>query len=330
LLGDDYSKGEDDPFASYEGKRNWYKNTFPKMFKSILANNKDIASLNVIKKMGINNRGEIIMNRSGRLTPTIRETLMRDFDQLLYMNNPMAQELAVHLFCYSFYKDGLRFGPNSYGNFFSSNFLNAFPEFMDTLRTMQYQMREGSFFDRYLPQFYANHTNEKGLLKEVSSKTVEKQEDGSIVVETSQVINYNIDEHPAYRIINVYNVNPINGITTYTPYILDEEKSSSEYSTYSPMQVVRDKFGVRYNTNKNVTELLPIKTEEVTPELPPVSSPKTDEELVADGLDASTRDIDEFADIMSEMKELFGSKSSKNYSEEGGESRLNEKLCKSK
>lgn len=328
LLGDDSSKGEDDPFASYEGKRNWYKNTFPKMFKSILANNKDIASLNVIKKMGINNRGEIIMNRSGRLTPVIRETLMRDFDQLLYMNNPMAQELAVHLFCYSFYKDGLRFGPNSYGNFFSSNFLNAFPEFMDTLRTMQYQMREGSFFDRYLPQFYANHTNEKGLFKEVSSKTIEKQEDGDIIVETSQVINYNIEEHPAYRIISVYNVNPISGITTYTPYILDEEKSSSEYSTYSPMQVVRDSFGVRYNANKDVNNLLPIKEEKVNTELPAIESPKVDDELVVEGLSTSSVDINEFSDIMSEMAELFGSKkSTKEYSKEGGENRLNEKLC---
>lgn len=329
LLGDDNSKTEEDPFATYEGKRNWYKHTFPKMFKAIIANNKDIASLNVIKKMSVNNRGEIIMNRSGRLTPTIRETLMRDFDQLLYMDNPMAQELAVHLFRYSFYKDGLRFGPNSYGNFFSSNFLNAFPEFMDALRTMKYQMREGSFFDRYLPQFYANHSNEKNLFKEVSNKSIEKQEDGSIIVETSQVINYNIDEHPAYNIITISQRNLMDDTIIYTPYILDEERSSSEYSTYIPMQIVRDRFGVRYNANKDVTELLPVK-EDDTSELPSVSSPKVDEELVAEGLSASTIDNDDPADLISEIGELFGSKSSKNYSEEGGESRLNEKLCKKK
>lgn len=329
LLGDDPTKNPEDPFSTYEGKRNWYIHTFPKVFKTILAKNKDIASLNVIKKMGINKKGEIIMNRSGRLTPIIRETLMRDFDQLLYMNNPMAQELAVHLFRYSFYKDGLRFGPNSYGNFFSSNFLNAFPEFMDTLRTMQLQMREGSVFDNYLPQFYANHSNMKNLLKEIPYNSVTKQEDGSIVVETENVINYNLDGNQVYSIINITSSDPIKGTITYTPYILDESRSSTKYSTYIPAPVIRDKFGVRYNSLKDVTELVQKEAEKETEALVQMTAPEIEDELFSEGIDPSGIETGEFEGMAEELREissLFSTKS-KEYSTEGGENRLEDKLC---
>lgn len=329
LLGEDDTRTSDDVFATYEGKRDWYIKTFPKVFKTILANNKDIASINVIKKLKLNKRNEIVMERSGRLTPIIRETLMRDFDQLLYMDNPLAQELAVHLFRYSFYKDGLRFGPNSYGNFFSSNFLNSFPEFMDTLRIMGYQMRSGSFFDRYLPQFYANHSNEKGLLLEIPDSMVEYQEDKSIIVEAGRVTNFHKEEHPAYTIINLSSFNPMNDTESLIPYVIDTTRSSKKYVTYIPMQVVKDKFGVRYNSNKDVTELLPESKEDENPNLSPTSSPKANEELYDDGMGYPSADEFDFGDFMSGLNDAFGTTNSKDYSAKEGEQRLDEKLCKS-
>jgi hypothetical protein len=41
---------------------------------------------------------------------------------------------------YSYYIEGLNFGPNSFSNFFSVNFLNSFPELMDCLREMPFRI----------------------------------------------------------------------------------------------------------------------------------------------------------------------------------------------
>jgi hypothetical protein len=145
--------------ATFDEKRDYYLYDFPKEYLGVLAANPDIANMSIFRKMQVKD-GNIVMGRSGRLTPMMRETLMRDFDMLLYMDNPAAQKLAVDLFMYSYYKDGFKFGPNSFGTFFSSNFISSFPEFVGALRELRFGMQSGTYFDNFLPQFYANHWQE--------------------------------------------------------------------------------------------------------------------------------------------------------------------------
>ena len=184
MLGDDNN-------ATFDEKRDYYLYDFPKEYLGVLAANPDIANMSIFRKMQVKD-GNIVMGRSGRLTPMMRETLMRDFDMLLYMDNPAAQKLAVDLFMYSYYKDGFKFGPNSFGTFFSSNFISSFPEFVGALRELRFGMQSGTYFDNFLPQFYANHWWKLVPQLDESTADVVETSDGQIGVNSQQVLNRNL------------------------------------------------------------------------------------------------------------------------------------------
>lgn len=190
LFGDNDKTGD-----TYEQKREYYLYQFPKKFEKLILDNPDLKQLDIIKKLSIGQSGDIEMFNSGRLTPLMRESLMRSMDSLLFdEDNPEAQKLAVDLFMYAYYKDGFRFGPNSFGTFFSSNFISSFPEVINVLRELKYNMREGTFMEEYLPQYYANHVNEAGLpwIDPQSSRWSGKYEltdDGKLIIDAKSVMN---------------------------------------------------------------------------------------------------------------------------------------------
>ena len=244
LFGNDTSLPETDVMANYTSKRDWYLNEFPEVFKSIVSKNKDIAQLNIIKKLGVNN-GVIIMGRSGRLTSLMRESLMRDFDQLLYMDNPKAQELAIHLFRYSFYKDGFRFGANSFGNFFSTGFINSFPEYTETIRNLKYKIKDPKFLDNFISQFYANRYNLSELLPNISARDISFESDnsGAINVETRLVRNKRDDRAPFPMIVVDGNL-----------FTIDSQNSGKEIIRYVPAIVINDG-NIKYNALESVEEM---------------------------------------------------------------------------
>lgn len=153
--------------STYEDKRRFYLYQYPKQLMNIIAANPDIAQLTAIKKLEVRD-GVIRMTNSGRLSQAARESLQRDFDTLLYMDNPAAHQLAIDLFMYSFYKEGYNFGPNTIGGMFSTLFLDSIPEYVQALRGIPNEMpnseEESTFFDDFLNQFYANRYNMAGIL----------------------------------------------------------------------------------------------------------------------------------------------------------------------
>ena len=255
----------DDDTSTFDEKRNYYLNEFYKTYIKVLAENPDIVSLNVFKKMTVDENNAIVMLKSGRITPAMKESLMRDFDVLLDSDNPAAQKLAIDLFMYAYYKEGFKFGPNSFGNFFSSNFISSFPEFIDTLRTMKYDMQEGSYFDRFLPQFYANHLNESGLVPRIQGKKKGDiiQANGMVSVKASLVLNENITPLGVYRSYPYIRIGRS---------IFALQQDGKDRAIYVPALVFggEQKRGrVIYNANKTVEEMSPMSSiNSVEEELP--------------------------------------------------------------
>lgn len=141
-----------DDIEGYIDKRDWYLNQFPRQFLKVLKENPDIAKIGIIRKLVLK-EGQIVLDRSSKLDSSTVEILTRDFDLMMYeMDNPAAQQLAMDLFVYCMFKDGLEFGPNNFGRFFSSNFLASIPSFIDRLRGVSDV--DPSFWDNYLDQFY--------------------------------------------------------------------------------------------------------------------------------------------------------------------------------
>ena len=245
----------DDANSTFDEKRDYYLYDFPKEYLAVLAANPEIANMGIFKKMQVRN-GDIIMGRSGRITPMMRETLMRDFDMLLYMDNPVAQKLAVDLFMYSYYKDGFKFGPNSFGTFFSSNFISAFPEFIGALRELRYNMKSGTYFDNFLPQFYANHWAE-GIVPSLSEYAdIAVTNDGQIAVVAKQVRNRNIvgkGKAKSYPFIE------------YQGALYALSLDGIDRAIYSPTITItlsqKGKRGVKYNANMSIQEMADINTD---------------------------------------------------------------------
>lgn len=294
----------DSETGTYEQKRNYYLNSFPNEFVKVIAANPDIANLSSIKKMD-NKDGNVVMKRSARLSQLMRETLMRDFDSLLYMDNPAAQKLAIDLFMYSFYKEGMSFGPNNFGYFFSSQFLSSFPEFINALRTMQFSMYKGSYFDKFLEQYYANHYNE-GVLPVITDS--QDLGNGEIIVETKAVYNRNFKDKKLYNYIT----------TNHKLYKIDASRTNDSKTVYVEIPTAKTTTAV-YNANKdvhNLTEGIEAESNiryEKKPELDEFG--KTDKDLV---------------ETPSNIDDLLSSLEASIYSEELGESQLEHPLCISK
>jgi len=302
-----------DSERTYDEKRDYYLYRFPKKFLGIIADNPDIANLNIIRKMLVQN-GSIVMKRSGRLTPTMREALMRDLDTLLYMNNPNAQKLAVDLFMYSFYKDGFKFGPNSFGTFFSSTFITSFPEFINALREMQYNMKAGTFYDKFLAQFYSNHWQE-GLVPEANELRVQEVSDTQFIIPTMSVSNKNDGNRPYV-------------LLTHGDSLYSLKEAGNKMCVYVKENTITDHQGKKYNANMTAREMAAIQT---------------DARLIeqAGQLNGSTRQTQSFEDLfnqdMSELDAFFADESfnvdllsevEERYTEDEGNAQLDNDLCK--
>lgn len=325
----------DDDDATFDEKRDYYLYDFPKEYLRVLAANPDIANMSIFKKMQVKD-GIIIMNRSSRLTPMMRETLMRDFDMLLYMDNPTAQKLAVDLFMYSYYKDGFKFGPNSFGTFFSSNFISRFPEFVKTLRELRFSMQSGTYFDEFLPQFYANHWQEFNLVPQIDvmDDVIEIDNGQQIAVNAKSVLNKNrlgLNETKSYPMIAYSKtVKGPDGEFTDVVHLYSISLDGSDRAIYTLAVEISDSQkgirGVKYNANMTAQEMVGIETDEARIKANAALNPSSNSESLysPEAERASDDDFGEFTGMdidssVADMEEL--------YSEAGGAAQLDNELC---
>lgn len=294
----------DDGTHTYDEKRDYYLYEYPKEFTKVAANNPEIFNkLNAIRKMKVENNN-IVMSRSGRLTAMMRESLMRDFDTLLYMG-PEAQKLAIDLFMYSFYKEGLKFGPNSFGTFFSTAFINSFPEFVMALRQMKYDMQQGTYFDRFLPQFYANHYLD-GLLPNYDFN-VEELETGQILIDTPKVLNTNVVDKKVWSMI----------IFNGKLYSVDAVNSGKEKTVYVPSVMLNDPQGAKYNANMDVLDMAKIQPKDTTVSDNRTTNTKTDKKFYEEMDDS----------YLENLNSAFESLEGEGYDKEESMSQLEQILC---
>lgn len=247
----------DDGQRTFDEKRNFYLYEFPKKFLEfkLNPNNKDINNLGIIKKLSVV-KGKIILQNSGKITGALREMYMRDFENLLYIDNPNAQQFATDLLAYSFYLDGLNFGPCSYGNFFNTAFLNSFPEVVNALTAMETNINS-SMYDDYINQFYLNYWQEKGLLPtyKVNYKLTVLN-DNSILIPKKSCANPNTIEESYFPLIKTAENNLITGDVTMSLYALDTSYESSKFMKYYPVSVMRKNQGIKYNANISAMDMI--------------------------------------------------------------------------
>ena len=229
--------GNDDNM-SMEEKYVYYIKQFPRDFTSIVANNPDIKALPFIQKLvaGVNG---IEMRNSARNTSYLRELLTNSADSLLYLDNPEAHKLAVGLLRYAYYKEKIKYGPNTFNQFFSTIFKNGFPEYIETLRELENSMETNSKWDRLLDQIYSNNPY---LATEVSLGEEDKTitEDNKLITTATKLVR-----NPNYMAYQPLEYITDNGVL----YKLNRELTDEMTVYYDKLEVSRKGF---YNMNNDV------------------------------------------------------------------------------
>lgn len=241
---------------NYEEKRDYYLNKFPQEFVTIIKNNPDLANIGIIRKLMLNVKdGSIVLDKSSKMDRVTVETLMRDFDLLMYdSDNPNAQQLALDLFAYCFYRDGFTFGPNNFGRFFSSNFMLSLPSFIDTAREMLTNNRPEEFWDNFMEQFYMYYGVEDGVCNRIyKSKKHMVNPDGTISISNKQVFNEYSKTPKSYDYIQYVERLP-NGILLKSLYKKVSEGASR--TTYAKVPTIPVINGKRYNPNSSSDKII--------------------------------------------------------------------------
>lgn len=151
-------------------KRRDFINNFPAYFKKLVSENGDIAELEFVKRLKVVRNNDknpvdvIVFKNVGQLSPTLRERYMRDWTSLLYMENPKAQELALNLFLYSYYRNGFAFGPSTFIHLASMAIRDAVPGYISTLRNL---LTEEDNYRDFIEQYIYNHLDNRSLVPEI-------------------------------------------------------------------------------------------------------------------------------------------------------------------
>lgn len=297
---------------TFDQKRDYYLYDFPRDFINTITNtaNKEIANLSAIRKLRVKN-GKIVMDRSGRLTPAMREMLMRDFDTLLYMDET-ARKLAVDLFMYSYYQDGFNFGPNSFGNFFSTNFITSIPEVVNSLRDMSFNISSESYWNRFLEQFYSNHLND-GILPTFSSDDLYNApvvtEQGQIIIKRKAATNRNLLGNKVYKLV-VYDGKL---------FQVDPNQIGEKQVVYNPVKTHSDPQGTKYNANMTAAEMAEVKVNEARVEASKSVNTTTESSSESESFNEEDLDMD-FDDMLTDME-------SGDYNFEDGLASIDETPC---
>lgn len=187
-------KNRNGKVVSAAEKRRDFINNFPTYFKQVVNDNEDIANLEFVKRLKTalhNDRNPVdvvVFKNVGQLSSTLRERYMRDWTTLLYMENPKAQELALNLFLYSYYRNGFAFGPSTFIHLAPTAVRDAINGYIPTLRSL---LTSKDSYEEFVEQYIYNHLDNRKLVPEIPDTSTTKfaDEEGNIKDEVTITID---------------------------------------------------------------------------------------------------------------------------------------------
>lgn len=193
-----------DSRMSAQQKREYFINEFPNEFQKIVAQNPDIASLGLIQRLKVikpfksDLANKVIMFKNvGSLNTRLKENYGRDWAYLLSSGNPVANKLALDLFRYSIYRNGLGFGPNSFIHLAPVMVKMAIPEYRESLYSA---LDPNKTYDEFVLQFLRNHLNSREFTRELSEDvSIEFTDSEGNIKDTIDVTEFDIKYNTSNR-----------------------------------------------------------------------------------------------------------------------------------
>ena len=253
----------DSDSESYDTKRMYYLEKFAKDFMKLkkkghpaIIYNSTLSRITITRPSGenANQVPQLILPKSGKLTPLMKASIRRDLDMLLYNDDPEIVKLGINLFKYSFYNNGFNYGPNSFGSYFDSVYWNSMPRVLNLLRTFKHNDTSiKKSLANFTEMFIANHSDDPTddlLLTYDESWPKTINEDGTITVNRAKV--YSLLSRGSRKYIRVASDTSPNG---FIPYILVKDSFKEKTATYKPMPVFDEPKPV-YNANSTAKEMM--------------------------------------------------------------------------
>lgn len=171
LAGDTALMGDERFLNGYEEVKDYYINEFPDDFQALLKEaekdeNSDLKSNFFINNLTVAfdrkaNSKVIELNTEGKMTRETRESIQRDWEDLLYSSNPKYVKLAQALFTYSYFRSGLAYTPKGFGHLASASVKTSVPGFVEAIKLLD---DKNINFDKFAEQFIINHRNNNKLV----------------------------------------------------------------------------------------------------------------------------------------------------------------------
>lgn len=237
--------GDENDKSDFKSKRDYYLNKFPDIYKDMIADpeNKEIAD--AIGSIIVFKYGTLVLNNTGQLGKDQKEDITRRITSLIYMGEK-GNNLAKDLILYSYYADGLRFGPTSFSSMFSTQLLTLIDGYKESLQELKAPTDEMA--NRFILQFFNNHP-EMGVPKKIPPVSNE----GSFTIDRNADQSYH---------------NPVkSGVEPYR-FIREKdgdrlfilESYDSDFIVYRQLPRfgganVRHKKAIVYNSNKTIAQL---------------------------------------------------------------------------
>lgn len=136
----------------------YYLVNYPQIFKTIKSDSK-FAQFEVIRAMMVDNNGDIVIPNMVDLKG-FRETAIRDLNWMLAggsEHDPEITNMAIDLFRYSYFKDGLGWRPSGFSSLFDSLFLSSIPSYLETIRKLTFDGSDGLDWNKFDELFTRNH-----------------------------------------------------------------------------------------------------------------------------------------------------------------------------
>ena len=140
---------------------------FPNRFSDIVSSDPEIGNLGFIKALKTDKPFEnsdlsvLGISGVGRLNTTMKENFSRDWANLLYMNNPSANRLALDLFRYGYFRGGFGFSPSSYMHLAPVVLIENIPGYIEAERGI---LGSEDDYSAFVTQFVRNHLSNKLLV----------------------------------------------------------------------------------------------------------------------------------------------------------------------
>lgn len=243
-------EGENKKTVTMEKKRNDFINNFAAAFDEILKNNPDIGNLQFIRRLKTKRADDknpartIVFKNVGSLTSTLRERFMQEWASMLYSNNPESVKLAMNLFRYCFYRNGLSFGPSTFAHLAPTIIRKVVPDYVETLESL---LTSEDDYRQFIHQYLMNHLDNRKFVPEVPDINGVEWTDADGKPVEQVVINLQ-GGHPSRESKTIVRrTESIEGVKMYDYFWYIAKKINGKYEYYRIGRDFENKKDVDYN-----------------------------------------------------------------------------------